>query len=89
MKRLNLDVLDKRRQKLCLSFAKKCLKTEKVKMFFPLHKNKSRMITRNSEKYKVNNFNTERYRNSSIPFLQNLLNEENKTKLEFIRSRGT
>ena len=89
LKRLNLDKLEKRRQKLCLSFAKKCLKIEKVKMFFPLHENNSRMITRNSEKFKVNKFNTERYRNSAIPYLQNLLNEENKAKYDFIRARGT
>ena len=62
---------------------------EMVKMFFPLHENNSRMITRNSEKFKVNKFNTERYRNSAIPYLQNLLNEENKAKNDFIRARGT
>ena len=89
LKRLHLDKLEKRREKLCLSFAKKCLKNEKVKMLFPLNKNNSEMLLRNSEKFKVNQFNTERYRNSAIPFLQNLLNKENRTKMEFIRARGT
>ena len=56
--KLNLDKLDKRREKLCLSFAKKCLKTEKVKTFFPLNETKRNQQTRNSEKFKVNQFNT-------------------------------
>ena len=40
---LRIDNLDKRREKLCLSFAKKCLKNEKVKDMFPLHKSKHQM----------------------------------------------
>ena len=40
---LRIDNLDKRREKLCLSFAKNCLKNEKVKDMFPLHKSKHQM----------------------------------------------
>ena len=46
------------------------------------------MTTRSSEKYKVDHFNTERYKNSSITYLQNLLNEEDRNKREFVKSRG-
>ena len=34
LSRLSLDTLEKRREKLCLAFAKNCLKIEKAKMFF-------------------------------------------------------
>ena len=33
LKDLKLDTLDKRREALCLRFAKSCIKTEKVKLF--------------------------------------------------------
>ena len=51
---LNIDTLDKRREKLCLNFAKNCLKNEKVKNLFPLnhpkHKMKKRKIQRNAKR---------------------------------------
>ena len=87
LSRLNLDKLDKRREKLCLAFAKKCLKAEKVKEFFPVNEIKS-IQTRNFERFKVNPFNTERYKKSSIPYLQSLLNKDDLEKRNFIRSRG-
>ena len=87
LSRLNLDKLDKRREKLCLAFAKKCLKAEKVKEFFPVNEIKS-IQTRNFERFKVNPFNTERYKNSSISYLQSLLNKDDLEKRNFIRSRG-
>ena len=57
------------------------LKDRESENVFPLHKNNSRMTTRNSEITL-----TLIERNSFIPYLQNL---QNKTKIEFIRSRGT
>ena len=45
--------------------------------------------TRNFEKFKVNHFNTERYKRSTIPYLQNLLNKDEQQKKKFLRSRGS
>ena len=74
--------LNKRREKLCLAFAKKCLKIEKVKSFFPVNESERTQQTRNFERYRVNHFNTERYKKSSIPYLQSLLNSDDlKTSL--------
>ena len=89
MSKLNLDKLEKRREKLCLAFAKNCLKTEKVKTFFPVNETKTTLQTRNFERFKVNQFNTERYRNSSIPYLQNLLNKDDLQKRKFLRFKGS
>ena len=49
LKYLKLDSLSERRKKLCLNFAKKCLRNEKTKSFFPLNKNNFKN-TRNFEK---------------------------------------
>ena len=88
LSKLSLDTLEKRREKLCLAFAKNCLKIEKAKMFFPVNKVERNYQTRNFEKYKVNPFNTERYKKSAIPYLQNLLNNEDLEKRNFLRFRG-
>ena len=70
LKSLNLETLFVRREKLCLRFAKKCLKNEKSKALFPINKNE-----RNKEKYEVQFARTSRLMNSSIPQLQRLLNK--------------
>ena len=46
LKQLRIDDLETRRKKLCLSFAKKCVKHEKVKDMFPLRKSKHQMRKR-------------------------------------------
>ncbi len=38
------------------------------------------MKVRNHLKYKVNKANTERYNNSSIPYVQRLLNDDSKKR---------
>ena len=43
LKTLKLETLDKRRERLCLSFAKKCLNNEKVRNFFPKNVSKQKM----------------------------------------------
>ena len=65
-----------------------CLKTEKAKSLFPENQTERTLSTRNFERFKVNNFNTERYRKSTIPYLQNLLNIEDLKNRKFLRSRG-
>ena len=77
---LNLEKLNERRERLCLVFAKKCLQNEKTADMFPKNKNKSNMETRNSEEFKVNHANTDRYKYSAIPHMQRLLNNDAKTR---------
>ena len=61
---LNMETLEKRREKLCLNFAKKCLKSERMKTIFPENE-KSSMKTRNQERFRVNFANRERYKKSA------------------------
>ena len=86
LKCLNLEKLSERRKKLCLNFAKKSMKHEKAKKLFPLNNSKKQL--RNTEMFKVNFGNTGRYQKSTIPYLQNLLNENEKRKRAFIRTCG-
>ena len=68
-------MLHERREKICLKFAQKCLKNPKTKDWFPLNVKSHQMITRKTEKYKVQNAKTERFRKSPITYMQHLLNE--------------
>ena len=76
LKSLNIDSLKDRREKLCVRFAKKCLKLENMKKLFPLKKTKHFMKKRKFEKYLINNINTERYKRSAVPYMKKMLNEE-------------
>ena len=79
---LDLDTLNDRRKQLCLSFAQKCLKNKKTQQMFPLNKNIHTMNNRNTEKFHVQHANTGRLKDSSIIYMQHLLNENedsNKT----------
>ena len=75
---LDLKKLSVRRNMLALRFAKGCLKNEKMKHLFPLNTRNHKMNTRYPEKYKVLNAKTERLRKSTIPYLQNLLNKDER-----------
>ena len=72
----SLLTLKDRRKALCLSFAKKCIKSTKNKDMFPL--NLTSYDTRNSEKYFVTKAKKSRLANSAIPYMQRLLNENVK-----------
>ena len=74
LEKLNLISLDKRRDILCLKFAKKCLSDSKTRHMFPLRKKTISCETRNKEKYIVHKFNTERMNRSPIIYMQRLLN---------------
>ena len=69
-----LDTLAARRTARCLAFAKRCLKNEQTKQFFPLNHFPLDLI--NTEKYMVNFAHTENYMNSTIPYCQRLLNAD-------------
>ena len=83
--KIGLDTLEKRRDRLCLDFAKGCLKIEKLKKIFPLNNKKENKETRNKEKYVVNIARTERYKKSAIPFMQRLLNNDVCEKKKIIK----
>ena len=53
---------------------------------FPLKDFKKQL--RNTEVFKVNFAATNRYKKSSVPCMQNLLNEDEKMRLDFKRSCG-
>ena len=73
---LNLETLEERREYLCLTFARRCIKNEKTQKMFPLNIKLHNMETRNKEKFDVKHANTDRLRNSSIIYMQNLLNQQ-------------
>ena len=77
---IGLDSLFERREKLCLSFAKKCLKSPniQVKNIFPLNKAQSTIDTRKPEKYHINMASTIRYKKSAVLYMQRMLNNENE-----------
>ena len=72
---LDLETLDARREKLCLTFAKRSAKHPKMKQMFPLDEKTHDMDTRNPGKYKVQHAFTDRLKDSPLIFMQNLLNE--------------
>ena len=84
LKLTKLESLEERRASISLKFAKNCLKNVNFSKLFPLKKISHAMNVRNPDKYVVKSANTERFKRSTIPFLQRQLNLENKKrKLEF------
>ena len=59
---------------MALRFALNCTENEKTKKWFPLKRRKFR----NEEKYKVIFAKTKRLANSTVPYLQKLLNKFEK-----------
>ena len=72
---LGIQTLGSRREQLCLDFAKKCAKSDKLRHMFPKNIKSHDMNTRNEEMYNVQHANTERLKNSPIIYMQKLLNE--------------
>ena len=64
-----------------------CLKTEKVKTIFPLNLTNSKN-TRNHEPFKVNFAQRKRYKNSTIPSMQIMLNDDEISKKKRLRTFG-
>jgi hypothetical protein len=71
-----IPTLFERRAQLCLKFAKSCLKNEEMRNIFPTNDVPSNMETRFREKYKVTASRTERLKNSAVPYMQRLLNQD-------------
>ena len=74
LKMLTLDSLERRREKLCLQFAKKCTTNENFKNMFPLNKTNHKMTLRNQKKFR-----------SAIPYMRKLLDDEFTKKNMFLK----
>ena len=72
LEKLMLAKLSDRREKLSLKFSKNCAKNELTKELFPLNS------VRSKEKYRVAHANTDRLKDSALPYLQRLLNKDEK-----------
>ena len=72
-----LETLEARRDILCLSFAKSCLKHEDNSSIFPLN-DTTTILNNNREKYKEQHAKKERLKKSTIPHMQRLLNSNEK-----------
>ena len=71
---LKIETLYERRRNLLRVLGKKCLVLEQTKELFPLNDRELSMQTRNQEKYKILHANTERLKNSTVPYIQRMLN---------------
>ena len=71
LNRLNLLSLEERRKQLCINFAKKCTKNDKLNNMFPLNEHKYRMKTRQKEIFKVFKSKTERLKKSALFICKN------------------
>ena len=76
LKSLNIETLYERRERLCLRFAKKSLDVENFKHLFPSYKNDHNMKKRYSPKYEQARTSSNRYKISTIPHLQRMLNKQ-------------
>ena len=73
---LNIETLFERRERLCLRFAKKSLNVENFKHLFPVYRNNHDMKTRYSPKYEQAKTASNRYKMSTVPHLQRILNKQ-------------
>ena len=71
---LKIETLTERRLQLIKAYGKKCLQLEQTRDLFSLNDKDHEMTTRKTEKYKVIHANTERLRNSTVPYIQRVLN---------------
>ena len=80
LKLTDLQSLDDRREAIGMKFAKNCLKNRNFSKLFPLKNQNHAMKVRHPLKYQVNKANTERYKCSSIPYMQRLLNDDSRKR---------
>ena len=63
---IGIDSLEQRREKLCLKFARACVRHEKLSDLFPRNKKEHLMNKRGNEMFPVKMAKTERFKKSSI-----------------------
>ena len=73
---LKIETLYERRENLLKVFGKKCLLLKQTKELFPLNDRDLIMQTRKKEKYKILHAHTERLKNSTVPYIQRILNNQ-------------
>ena len=73
--KLNLETLSKRRDTLMIKFAKSSIINRKLHTFFPKRTVGTEMKTQNRDTYQITRANTERFKSSSILYMQRLLNQ--------------
>ena len=76
LKILKLEPLNDRREKLLLKYGKQCTSLEQTKELFPLKKKSHSMNTRNNDLYEEVRAHTTRFKNSTVPYIQRLMNKE-------------
>ena len=84
LQKLRLKKLNLRRQNICLNFAKKCLKNNKVKHFFKESYKIHKMNKRSKNIFKVKMSRTKRFQQSAIPYMTKLLNNDYEKRKKII-----
>ena len=82
---MKLDTLEIRREKLCLKFAKACVKNDKLYDMFPKSRNPHSMDLRHNDKFMITKARTERLQRSAIVNMQRLLNKDDLEKRNILR----
>ena len=82
---MKLDTLEIRREKLCLKFAKACVKNDKLYDMFPKSRNPHSMDLRHNDKFMITKARTERLQRSAIVNMQRLLNKDDLEKRRIFR----
>ena len=57
------------------AFGKKCLRLDQTKGLFPTNENQQGMETRHREMFQVIYANTERLKNSTVPYIQRIMKQ--------------
>ena len=78
LRKANLETLECRREELCKKFAEKCLKNDKTKSMFPTKDKTHNMLSRREENFDVKFAHTGRLKDSAIPYMQRMLNSNEK-----------
>ena len=84
LKNLKLDSLKKRREKICLKFAKNCIQNDKVRSMFPRNKKNHKMKTRSPNVFQIQKAKTKRYKKSAMVSLLNKDALKNKKMMNFV-----
>ena len=82
---MKLDTLAVRREKLCLKFAKDCVRHEKLHDMFPKNRKLHLMDMRQNYEFVVKKARTERLQRSAVLNMQKLLNKDALEKKEIMR----
>ena len=77
---MKMDTLAVRREKLCLKFAKDCVRHEKLHDMVPRNKKFHLMDMRKNDKFVVKKAKTERLQRSAVVNMQKLLNKDDLEK---------